>query len=670
MAWLGRGVMTRTVRRVLLGSALVAIVGTAGTAAAAPQDAAPTAVDEPGGIQITSPLGRTGIVTKERIVARVHVPPGTVLSPLSFYVDGKLEGTVASGPPYAIDWTDENPFEPREIVVQAADASGHTFKDKVVLPPFEIVDSTQVTSVLIEIGVYDKNGRSISELAPSAFTVRENGVPQGIDLVTRETLPTTIVLLVDNSQSMSRRIEFVRLAAARLAAALRQHDKVIVVPFNAHIGTITGPTNDAGTITGAIDAMHANGGTAILDSVRESARLLEGVEGRRAIILITDGYDENSQAKAADVLKSVKEADVTVYGVGVGGVAGISLKGEAMLRSLAEETGGRVFFPPREPDLTSVSDAVAADAHGRYLVSYTPANQQHDGTWRNVSVDVPAGYHARARPGYFAPAPPPIRPFIEFTVTNQSREFSDVAASDLDVIEDDVPQTVDTFQDAVDPVSIVMAIDASGSMKKSAEAVRQTAREFVMAVRPEDSLALMTFADVPQFAHQLGTNRQPTLDAIDKYTPDGGTALYDALWTSLQQLKAVNGRRAITVLTDGRDENNPGTAPGSIHTLAEVLALTRQVGATVFPIGLGTNVDRPVLEQLAKESGGEVSFVSDASLLGDQFKRIIENLRRRYVISYTSTNSARDGAWRTVEIRSRAQGMVVTTQGGYFAPEP
>ena len=80
-----------------------------------------------------------------------------------------------------------------------------------------------------------------------------------------------------------------------------------------------------------------------------------------------------------------------------------------------------------------------------------------------------------------------------------------------------------------------------------------------------------------------------------------------------------------------------------------VLALSRQVGATIFPIGLGTNVDRPVLEQLATASGGEVSFVSDASLLGDQFHRIIENLRRRYVVSYTSTNSVRDGAWRTFE---------------------
>ena len=90
-------------------------------------------------------------------------------------------------------------------------------------------------------------------------------------------------------------------------------------------------------------------------------------------------------------------------------------------------------------------------------------------------------------------------------------------------------------------------------------------------VRKEDSLALITFADKPKFEHVLSQNRQWTLDAIDKYVPLGGTSLYDALWNSLLHLKPVKARRAVVILTDGRDENNPGTAPGSIRTLDEVL---------------------------------------------------------------------------------------------------
>ena len=250
--------------------------------------------EETASIRITSPLGRTGLVTRVRIVAQVKIPPGTVLSSLSFFVDGQPVGTVEAGPPYSVDWTDENPFERREIVVQAADSAGRTLRDTVVLPPYEVNDRTEVTSVLVETAVYDKAGRFVSQLEPSAFTVRENGVEQLIDLVSRETLPTNLVLLVDNSQSMSRRMDFVRSAAARLAGALRERDQVIVAPFNAHVGTITGPTNDVATVSGAIAAMRAAGGTAILDSLAESARLLQGLDGRRAVILITDGYDEDS----------------------------------------------------------------------------------------------------------------------------------------------------------------------------------------------------------------------------------------------------------------------------------------------------------------------------------------------------------------------------------------
>jgi VWFA-related protein len=146
--------------------------------------------------------------------------------------------------------------------------------------------------------------------------------------------------------------------------------------------------------------------------------------------------------------------------------------------------------------------------------------------------------------------------------------------------------------------------------------------------------------------------------------------LHDALWDALQQLKKVPGRRAIVVLTDGRDENNAGTAPGSAHSMDEVLELGREVGATIFPIGLGSRVDTAVLQHLATVSGGDAYFSAESAQLADQFRNIIENLRQRYVLSYTSTNTKQDGAWRHVEIRPRKAALVVTTSGGYFAPSP
>ena len=137
----------------------------------------------------------------------------------------------------------------------------------------------------------------------------------------------------------------------------------------------------------------------------------------------------------------------------------------------------------------------------------------------------------------------------------------------------------------------------------------------------------------------------------------------------LLHLKKENGRRAIVVFTDGRDENNPGTAPGSAHNFKEVLTLAREVGATIFSVGLGPRIDAEVLQTLATQSGGQAYFSQTVEELTAQFTHIIENLRQRYVVSYSSTNFDRNGKWRAVQIRPRDPGLVVSSTEGYFAPD-
>ena len=286
-----------------------------------------------------------------------------------------------------------------------------------------------------------------------------------------------------------------------------------------------------------------------------------------------------------------------------------------------------------------------------------------------MKVTTAPGLKVRTRDGYLAPKPAPVHPELEFTITDAEQRYLDLSADDLVVVEDGVEQAIDAFHEAVAPLSIVLALDESGSMRKSASAVIEAAHEFVDALRPEDSLAPMLFADQVVFAHDLTTNREAALKAIDGYVATGGTALYDALSDALARLKHVEGRRAIVVLTDGRDENNPGTAPGSVRTLDEVVALVKETDAAIFSIGLGVKVDRLPLERLARLSGGQAYSPVEVSGLRDQYRRIVENLRRRYVLSYTSTNIARNGAWRDVQIRSRSSNIVVTSRGGYFAPE-
>ena len=621
-------------------------------------------------VRITSPLGRTGFTGAIRIVAQVYQTPDTVLQPVRFYVDDVLLGEDAEGPPFAVEWVDDNPFIPHEIRVEVADDRGQLARDGVSLEPYEMTEVAETFSVLLEVSVQDQDGRYITDIGESDFLLREDDVAQGLDLVAPETMPALYTLLIDSSQSMARRFDVVRRAAGRLVPYLRPHDRVLVVPFSQTLGAITGPTDDWATVDEAIGAIYPRGGTAILECLADVAEHLDDVGGRHVVVLVTDGYDEDSSVTFDDALAAVKRTHATVYAIGIGGVAGISLEGERLLRRLAAETGGREFFPSRASQLPEVHELVAADVRYRYLVGYTPTNQRHDDTWRQIDLATRDPNHrVRTRPGYFAPAPPPLRPSLEFTITDTQRRYLEVSAEDLIVVEDGVEQTVDSFQEAVTPVSIILALDASGSMRAGADAVTEAARTFVRALRVEDSLGVVLFADRPLFAHDLSTDRASSLAAIDQYATVGGTALYDALSDSLDRLKLVEGRRVVVVLTDGRDENNPGTAPGSVRTFDQVLERLKDTAATVFAIGLGPKIGRTVLEQLATESGGEAYFPEDVSTLENEYRRIVENLRRRYIISYSSTNAVHDGTWRMVEIRSSLPDTVVKSRGGYFAPE-
>jgi VWFA-related protein len=299
-----------------------------------------------------------------------------------------------------------------------------------------------------------------------------------------------------------------------------------------------------------------------------------------------------------------------------------------------------------------------------------PSNQAMDGRWRAISVDTGDSTHkVRARPGYFAPKPPPVRASIEFTITDAERQFADIGADGLVVLEDGVEQKIDTFHEALNPVSIVLAIDASGSMKKWADSAKAAASSFVDAIRTQDALGVLMFADATNLAVDLTTDREKAHAAISAYVPRGGTALYDAIGDSLARLQRTEGRRAIVVVTDGRDEDNAGTKPGSSRTFTEVAKAARSVDAIIFGIGIGQNVDKHVLSTLAAESGGIAYFPEDISQLETEYRRIVENLRRRWIIGYESTNTKRDGAWRPVTIRMKNGTAVVHTRGGYFAPE-
>ena len=327
--------MSRSLRFALAARLLALLMGTA-----------PRADDMPPplSVRITSPLGRMGAHTNVRLVAQIHVAPKTVLEPVRFYVDGALFGTDEDGPPYAVEWIDENPFETRELAVEVEDSRGHTARDSVRLEAVRDCRGGGSTSVLLEASVYDQRGRFVNRLDASSFAVQEDGVPQAVDVVSHEALPAIFALLIDSSHSMHRRIDFVRdgvEALHRLSEARRPRRW-----WRRSRGLERCHGTDRRSEDGARGrrARRSSGGTAILDSLVEVVQKAPAGLGRRAVVLITDGYDEDSVTSIDEALGAVKAAQVTVYVVGIGGVAGMSLKGERLLRRIASETGGQTFF--------------------------------------------------------------------------------------------------------------------------------------------------------------------------------------------------------------------------------------------------------------------------------------------------------------------------------------
>ena len=297
-------------------------------------------------------------------------------------------------------------------------------------------------------------------------------------------------------------------------------DRMIVAPFSPTLEPITGPTDDRATVAEAIAAIRPSGGTAILDSLADAAR--HASRASRAPL----------RHPAHRRLRRAQQTtlDDALRGAAADQAHGLRRRHRRRRRHLAQGRDAAAGASPRRPaagrssrrartSCPTCTALVAADVHSRYLLTYTPTNQEVDGAWRAIrlAIDRPGLHGAQPRPGYFAPKPPPVRPTIEFTSLDASAATQlDCRPHDLVVVEDGVPQTVETFQEASGA-----GVDRAGARRQRQHAagdgpVKAAARAFVEALRPDDPLALVLFSDRVEFAHELTTERQTTLEAIDR----------------------------------------------------------------------------------------------------------------------------------------------------------
>jgi VWFA-related protein len=258
---------------------------------------------------------------------------------------------------------------------------------------------------LVEVyaAVKDAQGRPVLDLRPESFRVLEGGKPQQVVRFERVTdLPVTTALLLDTSASMVKSLpEAQRAALAFLQTTLSPRDRAALIPFNESPRLAVKLTNDLPTLAGALASLQAERGTVLWDSLVFGLHYLQGVRGQRAILLLTDGGDRSSHFSFDEALEYARRSGVTLYTVGLS-VSKLDLETRKHLTRLAEDTGGRSFFPDAASDLSAIYSRIQEELRSRYLLVYQPAAAGKPGEYRTVQVQVDRpGVTVEALRGYY-----------------------------------------------------------------------------------------------------------------------------------------------------------------------------------------------------------------------------------------------------------------------------
>jgi Ca-activated chloride channel family protein len=276
-----------------------------------------------------------------------------------------------------------------------------------------------VDLVLMYTSVFDKNGKFISGLKKENFKVYEDGVEQKVSTFSQEDVPVSMGILLDLSGSMRGKIEQVNRAALAFIKASNPQDQVFLIGFNDQVELLQDFTSDIDEITDALDNTVVTGGTALYDAIYLGVQKSHsGSKPKKAVVVITDGEDRDSYYKLDELIAKVQESDVQAFCVGflnpVGdkGLFGhwsksVPEKAHDALQKIAEETGGKAFFPDKITDIHTVVSEIASELRSQYSIGYFSSNSARDGSFRRVKIDLPGSNpsttHVRYRRGYYAP---------------------------------------------------------------------------------------------------------------------------------------------------------------------------------------------------------------------------------------------------------------------------
>jgi VWFA-related protein len=269
-----------------------------------------------------------------------------------------------------------------------------------------------VSRVNMLFTVSDKKGRFITDLTKDDFEVLESKKPQSIIEFAAETdLPLRLAILIDTSNSIRERFHFQQEAAtAFIDSTVRpREDKAMVVSFDTAAELVTDLTDNISQLEKAVQSLRPGGGTSLYDAVFFACRekLMQDqplYKFRRAMVVLSDGEDNQSHYTRDQALEMAQKADVTIYTISTN-ITHIETDGDKVLRYFASETGGQVFFPFKATDLNQSFENISNELRHQYNVFYRPEPLKVDGLYHAVDIRVKnrKDLVVRCRKGYYAP---------------------------------------------------------------------------------------------------------------------------------------------------------------------------------------------------------------------------------------------------------------------------
>jgi Ca-activated chloride channel family protein len=241
---------------------------------------------------------------------------------------------------------------------------------------------------------------------------------------------------------------------------------------------------------------------------------------------------------------------------------------------------------------------------------------------------------------------PDVRLFT--TVLRDGKPVPGLTAKDFRVREEEIDQEPLQVEPRLPPLSVIITLDASGSMSKRMTETQAAAKAFVTALDPQDSAQLVAFAREVRTLTPMSSSKTAVTAAIEQTVARGDTALYDALYQSIELLAERPGRKAVVLLSDGVDDDGTGR-PLSQRTVSEAIQAAQRVNAPIYVIGLGTEIDEAVLKEIADATGALYLNAPQLSDLQAVYANIGAQLSGQYAIRYTS-NLPPDGTPRRVAL--------------------